>query len=403
MSTLAEMTTNLTLDRKQLAAALDRVKSVIPSRTAKPILQGVRLHAADGELQLAATDLDVSVVVCVPVEADLPVCVVPCGELVRRVKSGRSVECRLQLNVETDTLSINGGCAEHRIRTLDRAEFPVIADKSGGTPVHVEAEELKQALATVLVATARDATRYALDSVLLESDETGVRWVATDGRRMVIRELANVDAAFRGKALLPRRFVDLAKKLIDAKHDEVVAAFVQRNAEPEDHPAGLFIAGPDWMLSSKEPESRFPEYWNVVPKGGSRIIDDRKQLLTTLDEVALATSLDNSSVRVKLMSDAIEMSAKSAELGESSGSVHAAFAGGGDDRIVTAFDPRYLRDAVRTLQGDRIVIDVQQNKLCKTSNTVMGHPALLYDADSPRTWSVVMPVTLEVPSMRPAS
>ena len=50
----ATRTNMLTIDRKRFLTALTRINRVVPTRTVKPILQGVHLKAADGELQLRA-------------------------------------------------------------------------------------------------------------------------------------------------------------------------------------------------------------------------------------------------------------------------------------------------------------------------------------------------------------
>jgi DNA polymerase III sliding clamp (beta) subunit (PCNA family) len=84
-ATLAKPATPLHVDRQALLLALERVARVINARSCKPILQGVRLEACDGQLQLAATDLDVSIITNVAAIGELPRCVVSCTELTKRV------------------------------------------------------------------------------------------------------------------------------------------------------------------------------------------------------------------------------------------------------------------------------------------------------------------------------
>jgi len=141
--------TALTLcaDRKQLLAALTRISGVIPKRGMKPILEGVHLKADRGDLDVSATNLDISLVTRVLVDGDLPACVVHAGELIRRLKTGKADTCTLRFDEEDQTLVLNGGRVEHRIHTMDLAEFPPIeADPSGAT-WHAAGEELRNALA----------------------------------------------------------------------------------------------------------------------------------------------------------------------------------------------------------------------------------------------------------------
>lgn len=78
------------VDRKRFQRALERIGRIVPRRSVKPILECVHLQAAKGDLQLQATDLEVSVLVRVPAEGTIPACLVNCGELLRRVKASKN-------------------------------------------------------------------------------------------------------------------------------------------------------------------------------------------------------------------------------------------------------------------------------------------------------------------------
>ena len=117
----------------------------------------------------------------------------------------------------------------------------------------------------------------------------------------------------------------------------------QEGDEPE--PADLFVSGPDWLLWTREPENRFPHYRDVIPASGSKFIVDRHQVLETLGEVSLATNADGQAVRLDLCAESVRVLARAPGVGESSGTVPAEFGGGGDDRIITAFEPTFLLDA----------------------------------------------------------
>ncbi len=103
MSTATMKTaSSMAVRRKQLLLALKRVSQVIPKHSAKPILQGVRLEAVDGQLHLAATDMEVSVITAIEAEGMLPLCVVPCQELIKRLKASNADICSIKVNDEGD-------------------------------------------------------------------------------------------------------------------------------------------------------------------------------------------------------------------------------------------------------------------------------------------------------------
>ena len=394
MTTARRKSGPLLADRKALLNALERVGRVVPRNGCKPILQGVRLEASDGTLRLTATDLDVSLTTLVEVDGELPACLVSCQELTRRLKASEADVYSISLNGKRPKLIVNCGAVEHSLHTMELAEFPVVPDHSQGPHLTLDSQELRSALTTALVGTAREPTRYAINGVLIEADDSGARLVATDGRRLAIVTLAPLEQEFSGQAILPSRFATLITKLIDRRSDDHVRVSIQPNTDEngKKQPSDVYVAGRDWLLTSKELEGSFPLYRDVVPSSGSRFVIDRQALLATLDEVAVATNEEARGVQVDLRPRSVKLSARAPGLGESSGTVRAKFEGGGDHRIITGFNPNLLRDALKSLSGDRVVIDVGQNMLDRTSNTIRGKPALIYSAASLAVRWVIMPI-----------
>ncbi len=394
MTTVRTKSVPLFADRKALLNALERVGRVVPNSGSKPILQGVRVEAADGTLRLTATDLDVSLTTLVEVDGELPACLVSCQELTRRFKASKADVCSIGLTAKGGKLILNGGSVDHRLCTMDLAEFPVVPDHSQGTHLTLGSQELRSALTTTLVGTARESTRYAINGVLIESDDQGARLVATDGRRLAIVTLAPLEQEFSGEAILPARFATLITKLIDRKCEDHIRLSIHQHPEEDGQkqPSDVYVAGRDWLLTSQELEGHFSVWRDVVPESHSRFLVDRQALLDTLDEVAVATNEEARGVRVDLRPRSVKLSAQAPGLGESSGTVRARFEGGGDSRIITGFNPDLLRDALKTLSGERVVIDVGQNMPNLDTNTVRGKPVLIYSATSQAVRWVIMPI-----------
>ena len=393
-------TQSISLARADLIRLLDRARQVVPTRYSQSILTCVNLKAAEGWLYVQATDGDLALFTQAPVEGELPECVVPCGELIRRLKASKTASCNLRLSDDGSQLIINGGRVEHGLQTLDTDDFPVVASGYLGDSVSIDAAELCGGLHITARAVAHDPSRYAIDGVLLESDDQGTRLVATDGRRMVMVELHSVDSDFAGRAILPSRMTRLIEKFTDKRTDHLVLSVQRRtNKKKVPLPTRLFAAGPDWLLSTYEPDARFPLYRDIVPRNHSKFAVDRKEFLATLNEVALAANFDSNMARLGLYTQQIQLSAHSAGIGESSASIPALFLGGGDAEIHTAFNPAFLLDALKTLSGEQVVIDVDQNGY-GSDGKVFAKPMLLYPQHEPGTRWVIMPINAELAPTR---
>ena len=380
------------VSRAALVALLDRAKHVVPTRFPKPILTCVHLEASQSWLHLRATDGDMALFTQMPIESELPACVVPFAELSRRLKASKYPTCALSLSASGEQLLLNGGRVGHTLQTLPVDDFPPVSDAYLGQTVTVDAAELVAGLHVTGLAVARETSRYAINGVLLESDDKGTRLVATDGRRLVVVGLHAVESEFTGRVILPERLARLVEKLTE-KHTGYLVLSVarQKAASGEEVPGHLFAAGPDWLLSTYEPEGRFPLYQDLMPRSHSKFAVEREVLVESLAEVALATSDDSKMVRLDLSPQQMRLSAASAGIGESSAALPARFLGGGDPVIHTAFNPAYLLDALKSLAGNTVVIDIDQNGY-GCDRKIFGKPALLYAEHDPATRWLVMPV-----------
>ena len=109
MPTVQAKSTNgsVRVDRRQLLAALRRCQAVIPNRSVKPILTGVLLESKNQGMRVAACDGEISLTQTVVAEGALPATVVPCVELVRRIRSCQDERCQFSTRQRPSHLIIN--------------------------------------------------------------------------------------------------------------------------------------------------------------------------------------------------------------------------------------------------------------------------------------------------------
>lgn len=390
-----DLSTCVMIERKALVKALERIVKLIPQRSLKPVLQGVRIEASQGRLWLAATDLETSLLMHLGADGELARCVVPARELLNRVKASRAPFC--ELHGDKNVLVVNGGGVEHRLNTLPVAEFPLIPQRAEGQVICVSAGPFREALGTALAGVAETSTRYAIHGVLLEVAD-GVRLVATDGRRMVGVELRG-DAGEAGscQAILPPKLCKLVRQVVDKNDESTLNLYVKAAVDTQDpEPPELYLAGAGWLAHCRGAEGNFPMWRDIVPRGGSRFMVSRSELLGVLREIAPAGS-GGRGVRLRLAGESSTVTYRGPETGESTGRVRTRFMGGGDSLIVTGFNAAFVIEALATLPGDQVVIEVQQNKP-STHDSVSHLPALLYDWPSRKVSWVIMPISLGLPA-----
>src|SRR4051812_25871032 len=110
--------------RDELTRALGVVSRGVSTRTTVQILAGILLHAADGKLELAATDMELSLRTSLEAQIESEGSVVVPGrlllELARLLPDAEvTIEHKLEAAVE-----IRSGSASYRLHTYNAEDFP---------------------------------------------------------------------------------------------------------------------------------------------------------------------------------------------------------------------------------------------------------------------------------------
>src|SRR5690348_6406124 len=206
-------------NRGALLEAISVCGNVVAARTPKPVLQCVKLTAAEDRLTVAATDLEVAIRY-----ADNQVQIEQAGETLVPADKLRdivreSVDDTLSIEITGDTANIKGQDSHFKIFTQKASEFPPIPGFEGEPHFQIPGGELKQLIAQTLFAAAKESSRYAFNGVLLNAKAKKVHLVATDGRRLAqangdLLNSAKVDKDGI-KAIIPAKTLTLIDKLVD--------------------------------------------------------------------------------------------------------------------------------------------------------------------------------------------
>jgi DNA polymerase-3 subunit beta len=259
-------------NRGALLDALTVTGNVVASRTPKPVLQCVKLTAADDRLTLAATDLEVAIRY-----SDSQVQVEQGGEALLPADKLRdivreSMDDTLSIEVGADkegasaagVASIRGQDSHFKIYTQRPGDFPPVPDFSGEADFEITGGHLKQLIGQTLFAAAREQTRYAFNGVLMQAKAKKISLVSTDGRRLAMAKGDLVSDKLPkdgGKAIVPTKALVLVDKLIDDP-EETVGVQVRENQ--------VIFHTPSATLTSNLVEGQFPPYEDVIPKDADK-------------------------------------------------------------------------------------------------------------------------------------
>lgn len=338
----------LRCERDVLVEALSAAGRAVSTRnTSLPALSGLHLRASGGELVVTGTDLDLTLQVTTQAAiTEEGECVVPARlitDIVRSLPEGSVV-----IEVEGSEASVGSGKSHFVVRTLEAEEFPQIA-KTDDVTATLPASELADALRQVVRAASADDARPVLTGVLLISEQSGMRLVATDSYRLAVRDF--VDASLfqndseSKSVLIPSKALGELTRLLSGTTEVRVAL--------KDKEIVFLIDGV--CLRSRLIEGQFPDYRPLIPSNyPNRLLIDRDSLLEAVRRVKLLVRDTTTSVRLQLKPDGIELTVASQE-GQAQEEVEAKYEG---ENVRVGFNPTYLIDGLEALPAGDVLIEI---------------------------------------------
>ncbi len=347
----------LSIPKNELQRGLARIQSIVEKRNTMPILANVHLealkHADGGQLEIAATDLEVGVRSSQPADVKKPGSVTASAkklyEIIRELP-----EEPVDIEVSSDAyLSIKCARAHFTLAGNSAEEYPTLPTAAPGSMARVQAVVLSQMIERTMYAASTDETRYNLNGVFIERlKETGkLRMVATDGHRLayVDRAFAEDLAGLDDGVIIPRKGLVELKRLVDEEDaDEIEIGFEENN--------GL-VRKEGVTLVMRLIEGEFPNYRQVIPREIKyRLLISTDVLIHALRRVALLSSERSRAIKFELTSGLLRLSSNNPDLGKAHEEIDVDYAG---DDLSIAFNARYLMDSLSVIRSKEVQLSFQ--------------------------------------------
>jgi DNA polymerase III subunit beta len=366
-------------DRGALSETLAIVSGVIVARSPKPVLGYLKVSAENGVLTLSASDMEVSVKVSTPrVEVQEPgVALLPADKLNSIVRESLDTTLMMTTDKDDQKTTIRGVGSRFEVYGLPVSDFPPIPEFDGKYDFQIEAGLLKKVITQTIFATAKENSRFAINGVMIERQDTKLTVVATDGRRLAVSKTVcqpfTAGDANTISIIVPCKALNLLLKTITGA-DALVKVKLSDNQ--------IVFATDDVVLTSNLVEGNFPPFKDVIPTGG-----DKKAVIATAElasgvrRAALLTNEESKGVRMAFAGEKLTLRSRAPETGEAE--VEVALSSYTGEPVEIGFNPHFILDALKVADSEQVELEL------KSSNK----PGLL--RTGPDFLYVVMPVNLQ--------
>jgi DNA polymerase III subunit beta len=329
--------------REELAQKLAVVGRGVSTRTAVQILSGILLRAAGGSLELAATDMELSIRTLLE-EAQVEgegAAVVPGRLLVDLSRLLPESEVTIEYRPDENVLRVTCGPAEYRLNTYGAEDFPRLPETGAAPTSTVSADTLLETLASVGRAVSRDEARPVLTGILVRFGDGKLVMAATDSYRLSYKETPLEGTVPDIEAIVPARALEELRRL--ASSGSTLELGVQENQV-------LFGVDGTW-LTTRRIEGQFPKFDELRPKEFVHEVTlPREELLDVVRRTAVMAHR-NSPLRLRFAEGELTVWTQTQDVGEARETLPVRFEG---EPLEIGFNADFLRDGIESAEGDEL-------------------------------------------------
>ena len=344
-----------TIERESLVKPLQTVSGVVERRQTLPILSNVLIAVTADQLSMSATDLEVEMQAHTAIKGAKP------GEITIPARKFMDIcralpeKSKIEVNLDGARAVIRSGKSRFVLSTLPASEFPNIETTKNVLTFTMPQGKLRHVIERTHFAMAHQDVRYYLNGMFLETNDNLLRVVATDGHRLALCETeVKIKKEENQQVIVPRKGVQELLRLLDESENP---AQVQLGMNY------IRISTDGMGFTSKLIDGRFPDYQNVVPVGGSKVVTcSRDALKQALNRVSILSNEKYRGIRLQFSKGLLRIFAHNPEQEEAEEEVIIDYNG---DNLEIGFNVNYLLDAITASTSEQVELSLSDpNSSC---------------------------------------
>lgn len=330
-------------DGLSLSEAVMKVSKACAVRTTAPIMECIKLSAYGTEVNLLATDGELSISKNVKAEVfeEGDVCVP--GKLFSDFIGKLSGE-EVCIATGEKGVEISYRDAGTFLQSLPAEEFPRIDFSVGENSFTMKQQSLKKIIAETTFCCATDDSRPILKGCLMEFKDE-LEMCALDGYRLACTKAEIVTKSGEKSIICPARTLSEISKLLEGESEEITL-YTQGGM--------LLVKEGDTTVVSRLYQGEFIRKENVIPSKFTTVVTlKREEIIASAERAAILIRGDkNNLVTLDIGAESVKISSVS-DYGNVAETVKAAVDG---TEITISMNAKFLLDALRALEEEEVVL-----------------------------------------------
>ena len=349
------------VNSKVLEKLLSRIIPAVPVRTPMPILENFLFDIKDGQMTVCATDLEIALRSSINVAADENIkMVIPARLLFDIIRS--LSETQIHFEAESNSkLKLKTDNGVYHIGFSSPEDFPAIPVVSEEKEKIINGADLKKAIDQTSFAMSKEDMRPAMTGLLFEFTEEGLRFVSTDGHRLVKFVNKEIKSEKDEQYIVPDRAITVLSKILGEADTKIYLSKTNIS----------FHIG-DLEFISRLIGEKYPAYSSVIPLENENLLKVKtSDILSSVKRMMLFSTSNSKQVKFSINKGSLEVSAEDIDHGSSAKeSVACDYSG---EPMDIGFNTAYVNDILTHVDSEQVTFKLHSpTKACIIEPSEVG-------------------------------
>ena len=260
-------------------ACMNVQRATSSKSTNLPTIEGILIKAENDRIMLTGYDLEMGIITAVAGRVEQT------GSIILNAK----ILCDILRNAPEDLVTIEcderlickikSGDSEFSITGFSEDEYPELPSVSGGFPIVIKGETLKDMIKKTIFATADNGAKIVHTGVRFEVTQENIRLVAVDGYKLAIRN-EKIDYEGEEKVfIIPKKTLNEVMKLAGDGDETVSLVVASRHI--------MFECG-KYIIVSRLLEGEFLSYKSAIPvTAKTEVKVNTRKIISSIERTSL--------------------------------------------------------------------------------------------------------------------